>query len=136
MVRDIGQEQMQDYVNRIGYGNRDISGGIDTFWLNSSLKISAEQQVDFTEKLVEEDLPFQKKTMKTVKRIMIDDEQDEYTVHGKTGTRLSDTGLGWYVGYVETDQDTWVFATNVAGSGATAKQMTLETLKKMKIVKE
>lgn len=61
MARDIGQEQMQKYVNRIGYGNRDISGGIDTFWLNSSLRISAVEQVNFIEKLVEEDLPFQKK---------------------------------------------------------------------------
>ncbi|MCS7462151.1 class D beta-lactamase [Paenibacillus doosanensis] len=136
MARDIGQERMQDYVNRIGYGNRDISGGIDTFWLDSSLKISAEEQAEFIEKLVEEKLPFQKKTMKTVKRIMIDNEQDAYTVHGKTGTRLSDMGLGWYVGYIETDKDIWVFATNVAGSGSTAKQLTLDTLKKMKIVKE
>ncbi|CAG7651206.1 putative beta-lactamase YbxI [Paenibacillus solanacearum] len=136
MARDIGQERMQDDVNRIGYGNRDISGGIDTFWLDSSLKISAEEQADFMERLVEEDLPFQKKTMKTVKRIMIDDDQDEYTVHGKTGTRLSDMGLGWYVGYVETGKNTWVFATNVAGSGATAKQLTLDTLKKMKILKK
>ncbi|MFC4811946.1 class D beta-lactamase [Paenibacillus sp. GCM10023250] len=134
MARDIGQARMQDYVNRIGYGNRDLSGGIDTFWLNSSLKISAQEQADFIERLVEERLPFQKQTMKTVKRIMIDDEEDAYTVHGKTGTRLSDMGLGWYVGYVETDKDKWVFATNVAGSGATAKQLTLETLKKMKIV--
>lgn len=134
MARDIGQEQMQKYVNRIDYGNRDISGGIDTFWLNSSLKISAVEQANFIERLVKEDLPFQKKTMKTVKRIMIDDEQDKYTIHGKTGSRLSDMGLGWYVGYVETDKNTWVFAANVAGSGAFAKQLTLTTLEKMKIL--
>ena len=88
LARDIGKETMEDHVNQIDYGNRDITGGIDTFWLNSSLKISAQEQAAFMEKLVEEDLPFEKKTMKTVKRIMIDDEQDEYTVHGKTGTRL------------------------------------------------
>jgi len=136
IARDIGQDRMQAYVKRINYGNRDISGGIDTFWLDSSLKISAKEQVDFIERLVEEDLPFQKKTMKTVKRIMIDNEQDNYTVHGKTGTRLSDMGLGWYVGYIETNKDTWVFATNVADSGGTAKRLTLETLKSMKIIKE
>lgn len=134
MARDIGQELMQKYVNRIHYGNRDITGGIDTFWLNSSLKISAVEQAEFIEKLVEENLPFQKKTMKTVKRMMIADEQDEYTIHGKTGSRLSDMGLGWYVGYVETDKETWVFATNAAGSGAFAKQLTLTTLEKMKIL--
>lgn len=135
MARDIGQVQMEKYVNRIDYGNRDITGGIDSFWLNSSLKISAVEQAEFIEKLVEEDLPFQKKTMKTVKRMMIDDEQDEFTIHGKTGSRLSDMGLGWYVGYVETDKNTWVFATNAAGSGTLAKQLTLEVLEKMKILK-
>ncbi|UUZ95371.1 class D beta-lactamase [Paenibacillus sp. P25] len=134
MARDIGQERMQDYIHKIGYGNQDISGGIDQFWLNSALKISAQEQAAFIEKLVEEDLPFQKKTMKTVKRIMIDDEQDDYTVHGKTGTRLSDMGLGWYVGYVETGKDKWVFATNVDASGSAAKQLTLDTLKKLKII--
>lgn len=100
------------------------------------MKISAVEQAEFIERLVEEELPFQKKTMKTVKRIMIDDEQDEYTIHGKTGSRLSDMGLGWYVGYVETDRNTWVFATNAAGSGAFAKQLTLEALRQMKIVTE
>nr|WP_307561151.1 class D beta-lactamase [Paenibacillus sp. V4I7] len=136
LARDIGKETMEDYLNQIDYGNRDITGGIDTFWLNTSLKISAQEQAAFMEKLVEEDLPFQKKTMKTVKRIMIDDEQDEYIVHGKTGTRLSDMGLGWYVGYIETNKDTWVFATNVAGSGTKAKQLTMESLEKMKIINE
>lgn len=72
--------------------------------------------------------------MKTVKRIMIDNEQDAYTVHGKTGTRLSDLGLGWYIGYVETDKTSWVFATNVDSSGTTAKTITLECLKQMHIL--
>ncbi|WJH35435.1 class D beta-lactamase [Paenibacillus sp. CC-CFT747] len=136
MARDIGAERMQRNLDRIGYGNRDISGGIDRFWLNSSLKISAQEQEAFVEKLVEEELPFQEKTMKTVKRILIDEEKDAYTLHGKTGTRLSDMGLGWYVGYVETDKATWVFATNIDGSGSKARQLTKEALLKMGIIPE
>lgn len=72
--------------------------------------------------------------MKTVKRMMIDNEQDDYTIHGKTGTRLSDLGLGWYVGYVETDKTEWVFATNVDGSGSTAKTITLDCLEELEIL--
>lgn len=134
LARDVGPERMQHNLDNINYGNRDITGGIDTFWLNSSLKISAQEQVAFLEKLIEETLPFQEQTMKTVKRIMIDNEQDAYTVHGKTGTRLSDMGLGWYVGYVEENKDTWVFATNVDSSGTTAKNITLECLEELKII--
>jgi beta-lactamase class D len=134
MARDIGIERMKNYVDRIRYGNMDISGGIDTFWLDSSLKISAEEQVGFMEDLVEETLPFKEKTMKTVKRIMIDNDQDNYTVHGKTGTRLSDMGLGWYVGYVEHGKTDWVFAANVDSSGTKAKAVTLVALKHLGIL--
>ncbi|MDF2815997.1 MAG: class beta-lactamase [Paenibacillus sp.] len=134
LARDIGSDRMQSNLNRIQYGNQDISGGIDKFWLNSSLTISAQEQAQFMEKLVEESLPFHEQTMKTIKRIMIDNEQDDYTIHGKTGTRLSDLGLGWYIGYVETDTATWVFATNVDSSGTTAKTITLECLEQLNIL--
>ncbi|WP_169082612.1 class D beta-lactamase [Paenibacillus sp. PL91] len=134
LARDIGLVRMQANLSRIQYGNQDISGGIDKFWLNSSLTISAQEQAQFMEKLVEESLPFQEQTMKTVKRLMIDNEQDDYTIHGKTGTRLSDLGLGWYVGYVETDKVAWVFATNVDGSGTAAKTITLECLEQLNIL--
>jgi beta-lactamase class D len=134
LARDIGSDRMQSNLNRIQYGNQDIGGGIDKFWLNSSLTISAQEQAQFMEKLVEESLPFHEQTMKTVKRIMIDNEQDDYTIHGKTGTRLSDLGLGWYIGYVETGSAAWVFATNVDGSGTTAKAITLECLEQLNIL--
>ena len=38
MARDIGEKQMEEWVRTISYGNQDISGGIDQFWLSSSLK--------------------------------------------------------------------------------------------------
>ncbi|MGE7758506.1 class D beta-lactamase [Peribacillus sp. NPDC097895] len=136
MARDIGAENMQYYVNMLDYGNRDISGGIDQFWLDSSIKISAQEQVQFIENLVEEKLPIDTQHMRTVKRIMINEEADTYVLHGKTGTRLSDMGLGWYVGYIETDKGKWAFATNMDGSGSKAKTITLDALKELDIIKE
>jgi beta-lactamase class D len=135
MARDIGETAMQGYVAEMGYGNQDISGGIDSFWLDSSLKISALEQARFMKKLVNETLQFDEKHQKTVKRMMIQDEQDSYTLHGKTGTRLSDAGLGWYIGYVETKKETWVFAVNMNGSGTEAKNIALKALKKQHIIK-
>lgn len=135
MARDIGETRMQDNIKLLRYGNQDISGGIDTFWLDSSLKISALEQINFMEKLVKEEFPFVEKHQKTVKRMMIQDEQDDYTLHGKTGTRLSDFGLGWYVGFIDTKKDTWLFAVNINGSGTEAKNITYETLKQMGIIK-
>ncbi|MBS7532035.1 class D beta-lactamase [Hazenella sp. IB182353] len=134
MARTIGEEEMQKNISRFNYGNQDISGGIDTFWLGSSMKISALEQVVFIEKLVEEQLPIAEKHQKTVKRMMIQDEQDEYILHGKTGTRLSDLGLGWYVGFVENEQGIWVFAVNVDGTGTLAKNIMLKELEKRGII--
>ncbi|WP_395858200.1 class D beta-lactamase [Cytobacillus firmus] len=136
LARTIGEKNMQDYVSKIQYGNQDISGGIDAFWLDSSLKISAAEQADFIEKLVEEDLPFSQKNQKTVKRMMIQDEQDQFILHGKTGTRLSDMGLGWYVGFIETEKGSWVFSVNIDGTGTEAKNIAAEVLKEKKIMKD
>ncbi len=65
---------------------------------------------------------------------MIQDEQDHFILHGKTGTRLSDLGLGWYVGFIETDKGTWVFAVNFDGTGTEAKNIALEVLKEKKFL--
>ncbi|WP_026041846.1 class D beta-lactamase [Cytobacillus oceanisediminis] len=136
LARTIGEKKMQEYVSNIQYGNQDISGGIDAFWLDSSLKISAAEQADFIEKLVEEELPFSQKNQKTVKRMMIQDEQDQFILHGKTGSRLSDMGLGWYVGFIETEKETWVFSVNIDGTGTEAKNIAVEVLKEKRIMKD
>ena len=39
IARRIGQERMQKYVDLFEYGNRDIGGGIDQFWLTGNLRI-------------------------------------------------------------------------------------------------
>lgn len=135
MARNIGFSRMQEKISKLNYGNKDLSGEIDQFWLDSSLKISAIEQVDFMEQLVKEVLPFKKEHQKVVKRMMIQDEQDDYTLHGKTGTRLSDMGLGWFVGYVKTEKNVWVFAVNLNGSGSEAKNITIEALKEKEIIK-
>ncbi|MFT9846398.1 class D beta-lactamase [Aneurinibacillus sp. REN35] len=134
MARDIGEKRMKEWVQKLSYGNQDISGGIDQFWLNSSLAISALEQTDFMEKLYKEELPFDKAVMKTGKRMMIQQEEDDYTLYGKTGTR-SDNGLGWFVGFVDGGDRSYAFATNVDGTGTQAKNITFDILKKYHIIK-
>ncbi|AFH65333.1 beta-lactamase [Paenibacillus mucilaginosus K02] len=129
LARDIGAEHMQQGLDSLSYGNRDLSGGIDRFWLDSTLKITAMEQVDFLEKLVREQLPLDRPVMKTVKRMMIQEEGDTYTLYGKTGTRLSDYGLGWYVGFLTGEKRSYVFAANLEGSGTEAKAAVTGILK-------
>ena len=43
----------KEYLTRIQYGNADPSGGVDRFWLDGALRISAMEQVDFRENCIE-----------------------------------------------------------------------------------
>ncbi|MCY7781778.1 MULTISPECIES: class D beta-lactamase [unclassified Bacillus (in: firmicutes)] len=134
LARDIGEQRMRTWLHTLSYGNEDISGGIDQFWLQSSLTISPLEQEAFLEKLVKEELPFDKSVMKTVKRMMIQEEGDHYTLYGKTGTRLTDMGLGWFVGFIKTEHGSYIFVTNVDDSGTKAKNITVDILKKYGLI--
>ncbi|MBB6601137.1 BPU family class D beta-lactamase [Bacillus pumilus] len=131
MARDIGEERMTRWVKAIHYGNEDISGGIDQFWLSSTLRISPIEQVRFLKQLYEETLPFDLKTMRTVKRMMVQEEEKHATLYGKTG---SGSGIGWYVGFIKHENKTYIFATNIEGTGIEAKDITYRILKKYHLI--
>ncbi|MCI3986097.1 class D beta-lactamase [Bacillus vallismortis] len=134
LARDIGEKRMKVWLHALSYGNEDISGGIGQFWLQSSLAISPLKQEAFLKKLFHETLPFDQSVMKTVKRMMIQEEGDHYTLYGKTGTRLTDMGLGWFVGFIKTEHGSYIFVTNVDDSGTKAKNITVNILKKYGLI--
>lgn len=51
VARRIGKDTMQQWIDSIGYGNKDVSGPIDSFWLNNKLKISPDEQLGLLKKL-------------------------------------------------------------------------------------
>lgn len=116
MARRIGAARMQEWVDKAGYGNRDISGGIDQFWLDGRLRISAEQQIGFLRRLADGKLPFSTRSQETVRRITIVDSAPDYVLHAKTGwTSIagSKTDIAWYVGWLERGGKRWFFALNM-----------------------
>jgi beta-lactamase class D len=114
MARRIGEDTMQAYVDRVGYGNQDISGGIDLFWLQGGLKMTALEQVQFVERLYNNDLPFSQRTMDGVKESMINEENEEFILRAKTGWAIrTEPGTGWWVGYVERGEKVYYFAMNI-----------------------
>jgi beta-lactamase class D len=115
LARRVGAGAMRAYIDSLSYGNRDISGGIDRFWLGSSLTISADEQVLFLKKLARGNLPFSERSMDIVRRITILERTPEYTLHGKTGFAdlPMNRGIGWFVGWVEKGNDVFCFACNL-----------------------
>ena len=156
LARRVGEKRMREWLDRINYGNRDISGGIDRFWLGSTLTISAREEVDFLRKLRDNKLPFSTRSMEIVRRIMVQEETfwssvtnqmetdaisnsltDRSVLRGKTGSNMKDGKwiLGWFVGWIEREGNPAYFAVNISAedgaSGAKAREIALAALKEM-----
>jgi beta-lactamase class D len=117
LARRVGAERMQKFVTGFDYGNRDIHGAVDQFWLNNTLKISADEQVEFLKKLYAGKLPVSPRSIEVVKEIMVQESTPDYTLRAKTGggPRSEGVVIGWYVGYVETRGNVYFFAMNIDG---------------------
>ncbi|KAF0248913.1 MAG: Beta-lactamase [bacterium] len=152
LARDIGQSKMQTYINRAGYGNRNIDGGIDHFWLDGKLKISSLEQVQFLIRLHRNQLPFAQKNLDLVKDLLIEEKTEAYILRGKTGWAgatdpengqwvgfvKNESQIGWWIGYIERKEGAFFFAINIdiqkqEDAGA-RKAVAKEILREMKVI--
>ncbi|MBE0645807.1 MAG: class D beta-lactamase [Bacteroidetes bacterium] len=114
LARRIGEKRMKAAVTAVGYGNTDIGGGIDRFWLDGALRVSSEEQLSFLRRLWKEDLPFSVDVQRTVKELMVLERTDAYTLRGKTGTAMrSDDIVGWLVGFLDRGDHVYVYVLNL-----------------------
>jgi beta-lactamase class D len=134
LAKRVGNLKYLSHLNQLNYGNKKTGPEVSTFWLEGELTISASEQIDFLIKLYKEELPYKKSHIQILKNIMIVEKNPRYTIFAKTGWAMRIKNQhGWYVGYVETNQKVWFFATNLAiGNKSDAnyrKEMTMEALK-------
>jgi beta-lactamase class D len=117
LARRVGYGRMRRWIDTLGYGNCDISGGIDRFWLGSSLLISANEQVEFLRRLQGDDLPFSRRSIQIVKEILVLEKTKSTVLRGKTGFSANNKGLvaGWFVGTIERSGNIYIFASNIIG---------------------
>jgi beta-lactamase class D len=142
LARDIGAPAMAQWLERLAYGNRDLSSGIDRFWLGASLEISARQQLDMVRALWRSGLPFDEVHQRQVREMLLQPSELPGRLYGKTGSCPADPGAGrpqhgWFIGWVEWDRNrdrnpatTW-FVVNIRGddaNGFAAREMVLRLL--------
>lgn len=102
IARRIGPDNMQHYLDTANYGNRNMGGGIDQFWLNDSLQISADEQVGLMKRLYFYELPFAERTQRIVKSMMLQEETPQYKLYYKTGWGIrTQSNVMWVVGFIE-----------------------------------
>lgn len=128
LARNIGQDRMQAWLQSIDYGDRDISAGIDCFWLpaksRKTILITPTEQAVLMQKLVSGALPFSQQAFSFLKELMRARTTDRGTLYGKTGSGTGQHGgyaLGWFVGFVETKKGLHCFACAVKGDAVTGK---------------
>ena len=115
IARKVGLRNMKDFVYKFNYGNMDIdSSNLDMFWLEGKSQISQFEQIDFLQSFNEKRLPVSEKTYQIMRRMMIIEENKKFVLRGKTGWSVTnDKDNCWFVGWVETNQAQYYFATNV-----------------------
>lgn len=134
-----GLNTIKDYLTYMNYGNEDISGGIDDHWLVSSLKISPVEQVELLQSFYNNAFDFQEEHIQSVKDALKVEETEAVTLYGKTGTgNINGKDInGWFIGFVETHNKTYFFATNVQdianATGSRATEITLSILRDKQI---
>jgi beta-lactamase class D len=114
LARRVGLAPYQRYFAAARYGNQDLSGPIDQFWLNGKLRVTAYDQIDFLRQVVAESLPFSPRTYAQVKSIMVNERTPDYTLRAKTGWADNvSPDVGWWIGWVERGDDAYLFAMNL-----------------------
>jgi beta-lactamase class D len=115
LAQQIGREEYRYWLDRIGYGNGNLEETGADFWNFGGFGISPKNQVRFLKALYKEELPFSADIHQTVKKLMIDEESESYKISGKTGwTKTDERDIGWWIGFVEKKEDTWLFATRIS----------------------
>lgn len=142
VIDQVGKEEVQKELNLLKYGNCDISkwnGSLEApfpdvngFWLDSSLKISALEQVNILRNIFEGNTEYSQNNINLLKNIMLTEETDNLHVYGKTGT--GKLGSGKFVGFCEKGSERYYFAIylddqNEQVSGKIAKDIAMEIIK-------
>lgn len=130
LARTIGNERMKKWIISIDYGDKDISSGIDDFWLpregKKSIKISPLEQAQLIRKLVNGELTFNQQSQNVLREIMVIETTSKGVFYGKTGSGVNldsdkEQSLGWFVGYVTGKHQNYSFACLIKGINASGK---------------
>ena len=116
----VGKKQLQDYFHKIKYGNENISGPLDSYWMESTLKVSPIEQVELLVALEENGFGFKEENIQAVKQAISIEKKERGQLFGKTGTGTinGQDVNGWFIGYIEEAGQFYYFAVNIQKNGA------------------
>jgi beta-lactamase class D len=125
MARRIGPVRMNEYVEDSDYGRMVITPEtIDKFWLWGESRITPWEQMNFLHHFYTNRLPFSQTNIDLVKRLIILEQNEQWTLYGKTGMTIQDgKTIGWLVGYLEQDGKVWLYVCNAGTENSNTENL-------------
>lgn len=140
-AKQIGIEKYRKYLHRFAYGNNNLTGPADLFWLEGPFSITANQQVGFLRKFYHNQLGVSNRSIDIVKSIIIIEKTPKYTLSGKTGSAPfgNNEEVLWLVGYLEKAGNRYFYALNFKTNDPDTKrparyEITKDILKELKLI--
>ena len=144
LAQKIGLERMKENLKQLKFGDMEVSKeNLTNFWLVGNSKVSPFQQIDFLERFYNAELSISDSTTTMLKKIMKVETTEQYTLSGKTGWGIKgEKNIGWFVGYVETGDNNYFFATRIlptdefdmSNFAEKRKEVTFQTLEELEVL--
>jgi beta-lactamase class D len=102
IARRVGRPAMREWLERLEYGNGELAGGTDLFWLQGGYRVSAIEQAEFLRRLQEGRLPVTARSRRIASDSLAARRCGGCVIRARSGTaNASRDGVAWWVGWVE-----------------------------------
>lgn len=134
VIDKIGKERMQEELNKLQYGNCDISDwegrqntnnnnrALTGFWLESSLAISPVEQAEVMERIFGKESVYSENTQEELKKVMLlpEHHKQDFSIYGKTGMGKANGIVvdAWFTGFAETEKGNIYFCIYLGETGS------------------
>ena len=115
LARRIGKDTLKRWIDSLGYGNKDMHGTVDSFWLDNHLTITPDEELGLVKKLYFSQLPFFQRSQKMVCQMMLMESNANYLLSYVAGDAVKKDGnsIGWIVGWIEENKHPYFFVLNL-----------------------
>ncbi|MEY4050192.1 MAG: hypothetical protein RL262_1026 [Bacteroidota bacterium] len=130
IINQLGRKEILKIIDSIHYGKGVVSANMNEFWKDGSLKITADEQLGLIKRAFFKDLPFQKRSQEIFKKMMVKEENSNYTlsyIHATDST----TNNSWVLGFEEENTHIYFFVLHTTGKTAAASNNSVTLLKKI-----
>ena len=147
ITQQMKTETLKDYLKKFNYGNQDMSGASDGFWLDSSLAISPDEQLQLMKRLWRGDIPVSTRAIELTRKIMyLETSPSGAVLSGKTGSghlhpeKHDELGIGSFIGHVSGPHGEYLAVVNFSDQkpehdypGLRAKQICKDILAELQL---